>query len=380
MKFNKYIVVIFSIFSLYSCKNSEKNDATLKEETVVAEETGIVLSKQQFKQNNMKMEPLTGRPFSKVIQATGTIDVPPENKAIVNATMGGYIKTAPLLVGDKVRKGQVLVTLENPDFVTLQQEYVEVKEQLTYLKSEFDRQKILFEENITSQKKYLKSESDYKTTKAKYSGYKKQLQMLNISTQNAESGNFTSVARIYAPISGSITKVNISIGTFVSPAMAIMEIINNDHLHLELSVFEKDILKLKKGQEIDFKIPEASDEVFKAEVHLIGTSIDENRTIKVHGHLNEESQQHFLVGMFIEAKIITDKVNQKSLPTDAIVDLDGKYYALKMIKSDDDNYHFDQVKVEIGDSYSGFTEIKNTADFSEEDEFLTKGAFSLISE
>ncbi len=379
MKFNKYIVVIFSIFSLYSCKNSENNDATPNEETVV-EETGIVLTKQQFEQNNMKIEPLKERPFSKVIQATGVIDVPPENKAIVNATMGGYIKSAPLLVGDNVRKGQVLVTLENSNFVTLQQEYVEVKEQLTYLKSEFDRQKILFEEGITSQKKFLKSESDYKTAKAKYSGYKKQLQMLNISTQNAEIGNFTSVARIYAPISGSITKVNISIGTFVSPAMAIMEIINNDHLHLELSVFEKDILKLKKGQEIDFKIPEASDEVFKAEVHLIGTSIDENRTIKVHGHLNEESQQHFLVGMFIEAKIITDKVNQKSLPTDAIVDLDGKYYALKMIESDDDNYHFDQVKVEIGDSYSGFTEIKNTSDFSEEDTFLIKGAFSLISE
>ncbi len=61
------------------------------------------------------------------------IDVPPENRAVINATMGGYIKTTPLLIGDNVRKGQALVTIENPEFVRLQQEYMEVNEQLTYL-------------------------------------------------------------------------------------------------------------------------------------------------------------------------------------------------------------------------------------------------------
>jgi len=379
MKFNKYIPIVFSVISLYSCGNSEKSTESEVLETPT-EETGIVLSKQQFEQNNMKIETLQERPFSEVVQANGMIDVPPENKAVVNATMGGYIKTTPLLVGDIVKKGQVLITLENPEFVTMQQEYVEVKEQLTFLKSEFERQKILFEEKITSQKKYLKAESEYKTAKAKYTGFKKQLQMLNISTQNAENGNFTSIATVYAPISGSITKVNIAIGTFVSPATPIMEIVNIDHLHLELSVFEKDIMKLKKDQKIDFKIPEASDEVYKAEVHLIGTSINENRTIKVHGHLVDESQNRFLVGMFVEAHIITDNKLKLSLPTDALVELDGEYYVLKLKSSEGGNRYFEQVKVEIGSSYEGFTEIKNASDFTSKDEFITKGAFSLVTE
>ncbi|MCF6307053.1 MAG: efflux RND transporter periplasmic adaptor subunit [Flavobacteriaceae bacterium] len=379
MKFNKYIVIVFSAISLYSCGNSEKTTESEVTENQT-EETGIILSKQQFEQNNMRLEPLQERPFSVVVQASGMIDVPPENKAIVNAIMGGYVKTTPLLVGDKVRKGQVLITLENPEFVTLQQEYLEINEQLNFLKSEFDRQKILFEEKITSQKKYLKAESEYKTTKAKYTGFKKQLQMLNISTKNAENGKFTSIVTIYAPISGSITKVNIAIGTFVSPAKPIMEIVNTDHLHLELSVYEKDILSLKKGQKIDFKIPEASDEVYKAEVHLIGTSITENRTIKVHGHLIDESQNNFLVGMFVEAHIITANKMKLSLPSDAIVDIDGHFYVLKLVSSDEDKRHFEQVKVEIGSSYEGFTEITNTSDFSSKDQFITKGAFSLVTE
>jgi len=379
MKFNKYILAIFSVISLYSCENSYKSTES-KVLEIETEETGIVLSKQQFEQNNMEMETLKERPFSEVVQANGMIDVPPENKAVVNATMGGYIKTTPLLVGDKVKKGQMLITLENPGFVTLQQEYLEVKEQLTFLKSEFDRQKILFEEKITSQKKYLKAESEYKTAKAKYTGFKKQLQMLNISTQNAENGNFTSIATVYAPISGSITKVNIAIGSFVSPATPIMEIVNIDHLHLELSVFEKDIMKLKKDQKIDFKIPEASDENYKAEVHLIGTSIDENRTIKVHGHLLNESQNRFLVGMFVEAHIITDNKLKLSLPTDALVELDGEYYALILVLSEENKFHFEQVKIKIGSSYEGFTEIINASDFTSKDQFITKGAFSLVSE
>lgn len=61
--------------------------------------------------------------------------------------------------------------------------------------------------------------------------------------------------------------MNVTKGSYVSPATSILEIIDNEHVHLELSVFEKDIMVVKKGQEIDFKIPEASEEIFKAYVN-----------------------------------------------------------------------------------------------------------------
>ena len=107
--------------------------------------------------------------------------------------------------------------------------------------------------------------------------------MLHISIAQVEKGNISSTSSIFAPISGSITKINVTKGTYVSPASPILEIIDNTHIHLELSVFEKDIMKIKKGQPIQFQIPEASSDTFDAEVYLVGTSIGENRTIKVHG-------------------------------------------------------------------------------------------------
>lgn len=379
MKFNKYIVSILSIIVFYSCGNNEKTEPTESLEIEVTENE-ISLSKEQFEHNNMEINVLQDKSFSTVVKSNGMIDVPPANKAIVNAMMGGYIKTTPLLVGDVVKKGQVLVTIENPDFVKLQQEYIEVKEQLVYLESEFNRQKTLYDEKITSQKKYLKAESNYKTYLAKYRGLKKQLEMLNIPINQIENGSFSSIAAIQAPISGSISKVDVSIGKYVSPSSQIMEIINIDHLHLELSVFEKDIMKLKEGQLIDFKIPEASSEIFEAEVYLIGNSIDENRTIKVHGHLDEKQAYNFLVGMFVEASIITENETLKALPSNAIVEEDGAHYVLLLVSNTDNEYRFKQLKVEIGKTYENFTEIKNASDFSSKSRFLTKGVFSLIGE
>jgi cobalt-zinc-cadmium efflux system membrane fusion protein len=381
MKRHIYTILTLSLtLALYSC-GEQSNPTNLAEvESTAAMDKRIQITQAQFEQSNMILGTLEEKSFPNIVSVNGMIDVPPENRAVVNATMGGYIKTTSLLVGDVVRKGQVLVTLENPEFIRLQQEYMEVNEQLSYLKSEYDRQVSMKAENITSQKSYLKAESEYKTAVAKHTGLDRQLRMLNISPSSVRSGNISSVVSIYAPISGSITKVNISKGSYLSPATEILEIIDTDHIHLELSVFEKDIMKIKKGQEIDFKIPEASSETYKAEVHLVGTSIESNRTIKVHGHLENDEKTHFLTGMFIDASIITDSAFAKAVPNQAVVEVDGVFYVLVLDQKEGDTYYFNQEEVKVKSSYNGFTVIENKSSFDSETKFLTQGAFNLIGD
>ncbi len=374
------ILLIATLLSVSNCGNSEKKSAEAME-TELATSPGLIqITKGQFENSRMALGSLEEKQFPITVQANGMIDVPPGNKAVVNATMGGYIRRTALLIGDVVKKGQLLVTLENPEFVTLQQEYMEVKQQLAYLQSEYDRQQTLMDENITSQKSFLKAESEYKTANARYNGLKKQLQMLNISTLEVEKGNISSVASIYAPISGSITKINVSKGSYVSPATAILEIIDNDHIHLELSVFEKDIMKLKEGQPIRFKIPEASEKDFEAEVHLIGSSISENRTIKVHGHLLDETQNNFLTGMFVDAEIETASKVGKALPETALVEIEDAHFVLLLKNEENGSYEFERMVVEIGPTAGGFTQIQNPHKFSSSDRFLIRGAFDLLGE
>ncbi len=379
MKTFQFIIILSVTFVLMACGESVNQKANAEATSATSAENRIEISEAQFERNKMLLGTLSAQSFPLVVQTTGMIDVPPHNRAIISSYAGGYVQKTPLLIGNKVHKGQVLATLENPEFVEMQQSYLETVQQLTYLKSEYDRQKTLVKEQISSQKNFLKAESDYKKVLAMNSGLKKKLQMLNINIASVEAGNITSEIALYAPINGSVTKMNISKGTYVSPADEIMEIINTEHIHLELSVFEKDILNIKEGQKIIFKIPEAVEDSFEAEVHLVGTSIDtKNRTVKVHGHLEDDNNHNFAVGMFVDAQIITETSQELALPDDAVVTIDDNHYVLLKSADENANYVFTQREVTVDGSFDGFTRIKNANEFTEKDMFLVKGAFNLI--
>src|SRR5690606_14984095 len=293
----KQLYIVFVFMLLVACGNDKKEEQT---EENLQKTDELVVSKEQFKSEQMEFGTLSEHDFNTIVKVSGQIEVPTQNQSSVSTFLGGYVTKSPLLIGDEVKKGQFLVTLESTEFVEMQQRYLEVAQQLNFLKSEFTRQKTLYDENISSEKNFLKAESDYKSSLAHYNGLKKKLQMLNINPTSVENGIITSTINLYAPIDGFVTKVNVINGSYVSPADIILELIDTDHIHLELSVFEKDILKVKKGQVIEFRIPEASDSIYKAEVHLVGTTIDPtNRRVVVHGHI-ENDHTAFIVGMFAE--------------------------------------------------------------------------------
>lgn len=376
----KSIFILVAVLFMFSCGDSEKENS--EESATSSSDGGIQLSFAQFEGSDMELGKIEENSFPVSIETTGMIDVPPENKAMVSSFADGYVRETPLLIGDEVKKGQFLVSLENPDYVQMQQDYLDAMQQMNYLKSEYQRQKTLLEEKITSERNFLRAESEYKRNLAKYQALRKKLQMLNLNPDAVERGNISSTIRIYAPISGSITEMNINNGMYVSAADELMQIIDRDHLHIELNVFEKDVMKIKKGQDIRFSIPEANTDTIKGEVHLVGTSIsEEKRTVKVHGHFKDEQKKNSLAtGMFVEAEIITDKRKAKALPAESIVSLDNTNYVLVLDTKTDSNYTFKRRKVLPGDTFNGFTIIKNSADFNQDTQFLTKGAFTLITE
>ena len=373
----KHIYLLLFSLVLLACGNSEKNNqASINEHENTNE---IVVTKQQFESENMQLGTLSEVEFNNSVKVNGMIDVPPQNKSMVSTFIGGYITKTPLLVGDKVKKGQLLVTLENTEFVEIQQDYLEIAEQLNYLKSEFTRQKTLYDENISSQKNYLKAESNYKSSLAHYNGLRKKLQMMNLNPSLVEQGNISTTINLYAAIEGYVTKVNVSSGSYVSPSDNILEIVDTDHIHLELLVFEKDILKIKKDQIINFKIPEASDEIFQAKVHLVGTTIDEvNRTVKVHGHVDDDDT-NFIVGMFIESDIIVTTSKKFALPKNAISEIEGDYFALALTNKKDNDYYFKKIKLTIGKQTEEYIEILNIESIKEI-QLLINGTYMLLND
>ena len=369
----KKILLTLALSTLIlSCKE------TRTEEIAPKEDGFIHVTKAQFKSIGMRIENPTEQQFNISIKTSGKIDVPPQNRAQVTTFIGGYVKSTTLLVGDKVRKGQALITLESTEFLDIQKEYLEVAEQIKYLKSEYERQKTLFDEKISSQKNYLKAESDYRRTKGMYQSLREKLLLLKINPANVEKGKLTSVVTISSPISGDIVIMNANVGMYIAPSDVILEIVDTQHLHLELAVFEKDILKVQVGQKIHFTVPEASKEVFPAEVHLVGKSIEGNdRTINVHGHLDETIKQKLLTGMFVEAAIVTGSNNGLAVPVDALISENNKYYVLLFMSDTNNSYSFKKVAVRIGEKNNLYVEILPNNQINASSKILVKGVFDI---
>ena len=229
----KKILYILTLITLtVSCKN-EVVEEPVKDDGL------ITVTAEQFKSSGMIVGTPSEQDFDVTVKASGKIDVPPQYRAKITPFIGGYVKATKLLVGDKVSKGQALITLENTEYLDIQKDYVEVAEQINYLKSEFERQKTLYNEKITSQKNYLKAESDYRQAKGMYQGLREKLLLLNINPANVEKGRFTSVITLSSPISGDITVMNANVGMFMSPSDVILEVVDTNYLHLNLSIFEK---------------------------------------------------------------------------------------------------------------------------------------------
>ena len=370
----KSIYILAFSFLIFSCKQTKTEEPATKSDGL------ILVTKDQFKSSAMEISNPTEQEFNVTIKTSGKIDVPPQNRAKVTAFLGGYVKSTNLLVGDKVTKGQALLTLENTEFLDIQKDYLEVAEQIKYLKSEFERQKTLYDEKITSQKNYLKAESDYRRTKAMYQSLKAKLLLLNINPANVEKGKLTAIVTIYSPISGDIVIMNANVGMHISPSDVILEIVDTNHLHLELSVFEKDILKVKIGQKINFTVPEATKEVFDAEVHLVGKSIEGNdRTINVHGHLDDKIKQRLLTGMFVEAGIVVDSKKGLAIPSEALITENNKNFVLLLANDKNNNYSFKKVGVTIGEKSEKIVEIIPNNQINASSKILTKGVFDVAN-
>ncbi|HRJ31467.1 MAG TPA: efflux RND transporter periplasmic adaptor subunit [Cyclobacteriaceae bacterium] len=342
----------------------------------------VTVTRTQFETSGMKLGSLEKKSFAHKIKANGYIDVPPERKASVSVKLGGFVKGFTILPGEKVAQGAVLFTLENPDFIQLQQDYLEAKAQLGYLKSDYERQKSLADDNIASQKNYLKAESDFKVMQAKFSGLKERLKLLNINTTQLEEGVIESTIKVYAPIGGFISKVNITRGAFVGPADVAVEIVNTEHMHVELQVFERDIVDIRKGQPITFYLRGSATNPYKGEVYLVGQTIEnDTRTINIHGHIEDEDQlTNVLPGMYVEATIDVATSLRTVLPSEAVVSQDDQYFVLVKVVDDEAGFSFKKQQVTIGEFDNEWTEIINAADFKTDDVFLVKGAFNLIVE
>ena len=403
---NKYKLRIFCIAVItviFASCGKEAVDESETEEHHDDEENVVELSEAQMKNAGIEFGSIEEKQISGTIRVNGVLDVPPQQLVSISAPLGGFLKNTSLLEGSRVKKGQVIASIENLEFIQIQQDYLDAKSNFEFAKADYERQQDLARANVNSEKTLQQAKSNYSSWQAKYQGLREKLKVLSLSASSVEQGNIRSVINLYSPINGYVTEVNVNIGKFVNATDVLFEIVDTEHLHAELIVFEKDVRKLKIGQKVRFTLANESKERL-ATVYLIGREISEDRTVQIHCHIEEEDRE-LLPGMYLNAVVETGGEVVPALPDEAIVDYQGKKYIFVLTEEESHvdepashsasenevehsegheeasgGQHFEMIEIEIGDSELGFAEVVSSdLEKLKQQRVVIEGAYALLS-
>lgn len=339
MNKNIKIILLLTIFAVFtSCKEgtdshgghdhgTDQHEGHEHETEGEVPENEVHLSNAQVRTIGVEVGGFTERKMMDFISATGVLDVPPNSISSINAPESGFIRNLKkYVVGSKIQKGAVIATLEHPSFIEKQQMYLEIKSEMIYLNQELQRQKKLSDANASALKNYQKIQSEYNVKQAQMNGVKAYLQYLGVSMGDLDSGTITKQIALTAPSSGTVSAINVHNGMFAQPEAELMKVINNEHVHVELEIFEQDLNRVKIGQKLTFTVASNSNETYEGEIYLISPTFEaDSKTIHVHAHI-EGKRPNFVQGAFVNAKIWENEATILCLPEKAVVSADEIAY------------------------------------------------------
>ncbi|SFN21129.1 RND family efflux transporter, MFP subunit [Algoriella xinjiangensis] len=414
MKFNinkitSITAIIVLIFTFSACKNDKQKEgqateakATEKAEAPHEEETPTIatLTEEQIKTVGIQLGVIEQKELTATIRANGLLKVPNNNKANATSLYGGVIKTLNVQIGDYVKKGQVIATIANPQFIQLQEEYLSTASRITFAEQELSRQKELFEGNAGAKKNLQSATAELNSLRTRRASLQQQIQLMGINPGSVSNGNLKSALVVTSPLNGTVSNVFAKIGSYVDVSSPVIEIVDNSSLHLDLNVFEKDLPMLKVGQTIHFRITNNAVEDYNAKIFAIGSSFEnESKTIAAHAVV-QGNKTGLIDGMNVTAIVSLNNVTTSAVPNDAIVNADGKYYIFvqtnkkaeehheegeeegghkeeeeKDHKEDKTSKNFEKVEVFKGVSDMGYTAVTFVNEIPADAKIVVKGAF-----
>jgi cobalt-zinc-cadmium efflux system membrane fusion protein len=383
-------------FLFTACKNKEKTNnaegAAGTEKTTdslkvpeVRVNRLVEISEQKFKNSGIGLGTVEDRNLKDIVKCNGILTLPPQNKANISSLVSGTVKNVFVIEGDLVKKGKVLSSLLSTQAIQMQEEYIKTKDNLGFLEQEYQRQKELLDQNVTSGKKYQQAEAAYKSEKGRMNSLRDQLISIGLSPTQVGEGNTTSLVPVIAPIDGYVRKIDINIGTFVEAAREMFEIVDLHHIHIDLQAFESDYSKIKIGQKVFFTLPNQADGSIEAIIFATGKAFEnDSRSVTIHAEIKNNKNKTLIPGMYVNAFIETGAHKVPSLPADAVISNAGKQYIfiLKEEKKAGEAmvYLFEIKEVKTGVIEEGYIEIIPLEDLPENSKVVTKGAYFLASE
>jgi cobalt-zinc-cadmium efflux system membrane fusion protein len=378
MRKNQYQLTIYKIFILalacilHACSGSSSKTQKAEQNHEQHADEIITLNEGQFSNAGIVLGTVSKASLSSILKVSGRIDVPPQNMVSVSIPMGGYLQDTKLLPGLHLNKGEVIAIMEDQQYIQLQQDYLTAKANFAYLEGEYLRQKELNISKASSDKVFEQARAAYQTQKIMISALAEKLKLIGINPATLNENNISKSIKVYSPINGFVSKVNINIGKYVTPSDILFELVNPADIHLNMMVFEKDVDKLYIGQKVIAYTNGNPEKKYPCDIILVGKNVSGERYVEVHCHF-ENYDKMLIPGMYMNAEVQVKSAEASVLPEEAVLRFEGKDYVF--LETGHQQYEMKEVKTGLKDH--GKIEIVDPG-ILDQKQVVVKGAYTLL--
>jgi cobalt-zinc-cadmium efflux system membrane fusion protein len=338
---------------------------------------GITLSADETAAVAVRTARVSLQPLKSILTAMGKVIARQNDKAIVSYAFPARISQTHIKIGDWVKKGQRLVTLQSEEVGNAKSDFYKAQADHELAAVNYERQQRLFDRGVGAKKDLLTTEADLKVAQASLDAAEKKLHVLGFSEPEIEnislSHQINPVISLYAPISGKVIQNNAVLGSMIDQGSEILVLMDPTILWIDAEIYEKDIAKIRLGQKVQLTVLAYPGEIFSGKVTYISDVLKEDtRTITVRTEV-ENRDYRLKPGMFASINIILNQLERALVIAQEAV-LEDKGDKIVFIKRGDS--YFLQV-VQLGSQEDGHWEILNG--LSEGDEVVVAGGYQLKS-
>lgn len=301
-------------------------------------------------------------------QFSGKVMANPSAMLSISAPMGGFIKKLDLLPGQKFTKGQILVVLEDPQFVQLQQDYLTNQIDARHALQNLERQKGLMQQQATSEKTFQAAEADYQALAVKQKALEEKLRLLHLEPGQIKADKISRSIVVRAPFSGVVQQVFSNPGKYLSPSEVIVELLDPSGSVLKIKAFERDMPGISLGQELQYRTLDGP--WHSARIGSLGNQVNEDGSWDVYAI---PAGPPLALGTYIQTRILKRKRSSSVLPNAAVLMFENKWYAFEEEKKGRYILH----EVAIGEKTEKWTEIVDSTKL-EGKQIVTEGAYGLL--
>lgn len=315
---------------------------------------------------------------SETLRVAGQIDFDEQHLARIGATVTGRVTQIDALLGQEVKKGDVLARLNSSELSSQQLSYLKARAQLELNRRNAERARSLFAADVISAAELQRRESEYQISRAEARAAADQLLLLGVTAQAIErlgsQGAVNSVTPVVASIGGVVVERKLAPGQVVQPADSLFVIADLDRVWAEAEVPEQQVSQVKVGQTVSILVPALGNEKLTGKLIFVGQTVNpETRTVLVRTELDNRDgrlKPAMLATMLIEAR----PVERLVVPASAVVRENDEDHVFLLL----DEHGFRLSKVKLGPEQQGRRVVLSGLQGGEK--IVVEGAFHLNNE